>query len=309
MSIANGVQHVLQEGEGGGEGGAAGGGAGAGGAGGGGAAGGGGGGAGSGAASAWHGLDATKDADAVSYIENKGWKSPADVVASYRGVEKFVGRDPSTLAVIPRADDVEGTRALLGRLGMPAEAKGYEIDSPKDLQADPAFQDFIRGAFHKAGLTAAQAKNLSADYNNFLREQAKQVAKDYDLNSEADRKTLEKEWGAGFDRMVNRGKLAAEQLGFSGEVVDAIEEKIGFAATMKLFAEIGGKLGEASFVGSDSGGAPRFSGAMTPAEAQQEWNNAKMDPNFIKALQDTSNPGHAAAKEKQTKLFKIMYPS
>jgi hypothetical protein len=73
-------------------------------------------------------------------------------------------------------------------------------------------------------LLPAQAKELSAEYNKFLGENATRVEGDYKTKVTADKQTLLKEWGAGHERMMNVAKGAAKALGFSGEMIDALEQ-------------------------------------------------------------------------------------
>lgn len=256
------------------------------------------------AAAPWHGIT---DPEVASYVDNKGWKTPADIVTSYRGAEKFVGRDPSTLIAIPRADDAEGFRAVAAKLGMPEKATDYKLDTLKDFPVDPAYQSHVQELFHKAGLTAAQAAAVSKGHNEFMAKAAQQAAKDYDLNVEADKRALQKDWGAGYDRMISRAQNAARSLEIPPEAIDAMEEKIGFAGVMKLMATIGTKLGEDSLGGGAGTGAVRFGSQMTTGEAQAEWDAMKADDKVRAALFDGNHPGHKAAVEKQRKLFAIIH--
>lgn len=257
------------------------------------------------AAAPWHGI---ADADTAAYIANKGWTDIPGVVKSYQAAEKFVGKNPEQLLLMPRADDPAGMRELQTRLGLPESGDKYEFDIAKDMQADQSYMDWAKGTFHKAGLTNEQVKLLSAEHNNFARERFKREADDYELNVKADQDSLLQEWGGGHDRMVNNARAAAASLGFSEDAIDGIESKIGFAGTMKLFAGLGVKMGEHGFVGSGEGGAKGFGDIMTPAEAGQQWESTKMDANFQAALFDKQHPGHKGAVEKQSKLFAIMYP-
>jgi hypothetical protein len=88
-------------------------------------------------------------------------------------------------------------------------------------------------------------------------------------------------------------------------MIDAIESQIGYANTMKFFANLGVKLGEDNFESGD--GSPRFNGTMTPDEAKAEWAKFSADPSNKAALFDNQHPGHKAAKARQTELFAIMY--
>ena len=132
---------------------------------------------------------------------------------------------------------------------------------------------------------------------------------DYERNVTADKQALLKEWGGGSERMFNAATTAANALGFTQEMVDAIENAVGYGSTMKFFAGLGQKLSEDGFVSGDNNRGGAFSDTLTPQEAKAQWDAAKLDPNFQKALFDASHPGHAAAKDRQAKLFSIMYPS
>jgi len=253
----------------------------------------------------WHGLT---DPEAVGYVTNKGWTGPGDVIKSYQGAEKLIGRDPTTLLQMPRADDPEGMRALFTKLGLPDSPDKYDmkVGLPKETQVNEGFAKSMQGVLHKAGVTDAQAKILVAEYNAMQLADLAQQATDYNLNVAADKQALLDEWKGGHDRMMNRAKTAATSLGFTPDLIDAVEKQVGYAKTYKMFADIGAKLGEDGLVTAGKG--TNFEGQLTPAEAKSQWDAFKMDPNNVKALTDKSHPGHKVAQEKQTKLFAIMYP-
>lgn len=255
----------------------------------------------------WHGLPET-DAEAVAYIKNKGWQGPQDVIKSYQGAEKLIGRDPSTLVQLPRADDPAGARAVLAKLGLPESPDKYEFAKPEPgTKLDEGYEKWARDTFHKAGLTAPMVKTLTAEHNAFIAQTLAQQAKDYELSVEADKKALLAEWKGGHERMMNAAQTAAKQLGFTPEMIDGIEQAAGYAGTWKFFAQLGQKMSEDGFVtaGDKSAG---FGTALTPAEAKGEWEKMKTDANTLAALKDIRHPGHKAAKEKQSLLFKVMYP-
>lgn len=260
----------------------------------------------SGQAAPWHGLT---DPDALSYIQNKGWTNPADVIKSYQGAEKLIGRDPSQVLVLPRADDPDGMRQVFQKLGKPEKPDAYnmKLGLPDGAKVDEGFAKSMQQLLHKADITEAQAKTLISDYNSMLAAAAAQQAKDYELNVQADKQALLDEWKGGHDRMMGKAKAAAQSLGFAPELIDAIEKQVGYAKTHKMFAEIGAKLGEDGLV-TTGGKTPSFDGMLTPAEAKAQWDQSKLDPNFVAALTNPQHPGHKAAQEKQTRLFKVMYP-
>lgn len=260
--------------------------------------------AGAGAAAPWHGIT---EPEIASYVENKGWKAPADVIKSYQGAEKLIGRDPSTLLPIPRADDPAGFRSVMAKLGLPETPDKYEFAKAEGITPDEGYVGWAKSTFHKVGMTAAQVKELTAEHNAYVAAQLKQQETDYNLAVEADKKALLAEWKGGHERMMTAAKTAVAALGFTQPMIDAMERTVGYAATMKHFAELGQKLGESSF----SSGATKtntFGPTMAPAEAKAEWEKMKADPVMVAALKDTNHPNHKSAKEKQTQLFAIMYP-
>jgi hypothetical protein len=256
-------------------------------------------------APAWHGYETPED---VAYVTNKGWQGPQDVIKSYRGAERMIGKNPDQLLELPRADDPAGFRALAAKLGMPETADKYDLGLPKDAQLNEPYAKWAKDTFHKVGLTAAQAKQLVAENEAWNQAQSKQASDDYERNTAADKQALLREWGGGHERMLNAAKTAANALGFTAEMVSALEQSMGYAGVMKFFNQLGMKMSEDGFEGGTHGGGS-FSGTMTPAEAKAQWEAMKLDTVQQKALLDSSHPGHKAAKEKQSKLFAVMYPN
>ena len=259
------------------------------------------------AAPPWHGMT---DPEAAAFVQNKGWTSPADVIKSYQGAEKLIGRDPNTLLVVPRADDPEGFRAVMQKLGLPESPDKYEFAKPDGLTPDAGYEAWARNTFHELGLLPDQVKNLTAKHNEYVKAQLTQQAQDAQLRVQTEKSELVREWGAGHERMINAAKTAANALGFTGDVIDAIEAKVGYKGTMKLFAALGQKLGEDGFVGGKSNGAGGGLGnQLTPAEAKAQWEAMRIDPVEKVALLDASHPNHKSAKAKQQRLMAIMYPA
>lgn len=263
-----------------------------------------GGGSGAGDATKWHGLTAPED---ISYVENKGWQNFGDALRSYRGAEKHIGRDPDSIIAIPRADDADGFRAIAAKLGMPDSPAKYEFTPPDGLAVKDDYVGWARETFHKAGLTANQAKQIFDAHNDFAKAALGKEAEDYNLSVQSDTNALQAEWKGGFERMMNAAKTAARSLELPAEAIDAMEEKIGYAGTMRLMAKIGMKMGESNFAGGEGGGGGNFEGTMTSAEAQKAWNTLKADDKFRAMLFNNQHPGHADAVEKQKKLFEIIH--
>lgn len=260
-----------------------------------------------GAAAPWHGFTAPED---VAYVTNKGWTGVGDVVKSYRGAEKLIGKPADSLLTLPQEGDQAGWDAVYSRLGRPESPDKYDLmtGAPEGAQADPDVMKHIGGLFHAAGLNAKQASLIAKGYNEFVAQRAEQEMKDYNLNLQADRNTLQQEWGGGFDRMMGTAKMAARALDLPEAAINGIEAELGYANTMKLFAQIGQKLGEDKFVGGEGGGAARFDAQLTPQEAGAQISQMDLDPNVRAALTNRDHPAHKATVAKRSKLFSIAYP-
>jgi hypothetical protein len=245
------------------------------------------------------------EATDLAYVQNKGWTDPAGVIKSYMGAEKLIGRDPSTLITLPRADDPAGFRAVFSKLGMPDTADKYDLPMPKD--ANPAYATWAKETFHKVGLTAAQAKELTAANNDYYAKAQVAAEADYQRELTTQKATLLGEWKGGYERMMNAAQTAVHALGFTGDMVDMLESKMGYAGVMKFFAGLGQKLGGED--GFETGsGAPGFSGTLTPDEAKAQIAAMKIDPNQTAAMRDNQHPAHKATKQKWTDLHNIAFP-
>jgi len=247
------------------------------------------------------------DTETAAFITNKGWnEDPLRAVASYQHLEKLHGKPADSVIELPRADDPEGQRAFWTKLGAPETAEGYELTAPEGQQLDPKYQEWARNKFHELGISADTAAALFAANNDYFNEAQAATAKDYEAQVVVDKQTLKDEWRDGHDKMMNRASTAAKQLGFPVDAVNAIEATMGYAKTMKLFADLGGKMTEDNFVSGDTSNG--FKGELTPSEATAELEALKLDKNFTAALTDRTHPGHQAAVAKRRALINKAHP-
>ena len=256
-------------------------------------------------AAPWHGIT---DPEGAVYIANKGWQTPADVIKSYQGAEKLIGRPADSLLVIPKPGDEAGWNQVYARLGRPESPDKYDMKAgvAEGTTPDAKLSEKMAASFHKAGLSTEQASLLSKEFNAFSTEQAIQAQKDYDLNIQTDKRGLLQKWGGGYERMMNSAQSAVASLGFNGKMVDAMEAAIGYGATMEFFADLGQKLGEHKFVSSS--GASGIPGQLTTVEAQAEITKLGQDKVFQGILHDKRNPAYPAHLKKWQDLFAIAYP-
>ena len=195
-------------------------------------------------------------------------------------------------------------------LGMPETPDKYEIAVSKGATADENFQKWARGTFHELGLNVQQGKALTEAFNKFTAEQAGRITTDYETRVATDKQGLMAEWRGGYESQMAKAQGAANALGFTGEVIDAMEQAMGYGATMKFFAGLAAKMSEDVLVtGGDGNKRTTFENTLTPDQAKAQWESKKLDASFMAALRDKSHPGHAEAQRQQTALFGVMYPN
>lgn len=220
-------------------------------------------------------LDSLDD-DTKGFVENKGWKEPTDILTGYRNLEKLVGAPEDKILRLPGEDDAAGWSDVFNKLGRPEAAADYDITVPEGI-GDPEMADWAKEAFHKAGLTAAQAKAFTDEWNAYTGGKFEAMKAEYNARVQEEETSLKKEWGAAFDKNVDIARRAAREFGIEAEQLDAMEKAVGFSGLLKLMNRIGSKLGEDSFEGSSSGAG---FGAMTPAQATAEMETLRNDDRF-----------------------------
>lgn len=153
---------------------------------------------------------------------------------------------------------------------VPETADGYTLPVPEG--DDGVFAKTAAAWFHEAGIPPVQAEKLATKWNEFAAAQqaaAAESEKALEAQAEAKFKTedsaLRKEWGDKYDANVELGKRAYREFGFTEEVVNAVEDKVGPAQLLKIFASIGQKIGEDTSVGLGSG-----SNTLTMATAAEK---------------------------------------
>lgn len=240
--------------------------------------------------------------DGKGFVQNKGWKAPTDMLESYRNLEKLVGAPQEKLLKLPADDDVTGWESVHTRLGKPATPEAYGLKPSKQGESAD-FSNWAAQEFHKSNLTTKQAQQLSEGWNQYQQAREAEGKSTYQAKGVAEMTALKKEWGAAHDQNMSIAQRAAREFGIEAQVIDTLESSIGYAKTMKLFQNIGSKLGESQFVAGNPGNGSQ-NGPMTPAQAKTEIATLRGDPGFVKKYQD----GDHVARAKMEALHKYAYP-
>ena len=172
--------------------------------------------------------------------------------------------------------DPQKINDFYAKLGRPDSPDKYDLKMPAD--ADPKVTEFYKSLAHKHGLSAKQAVGLYGEWNEFITGLGQQSEAEMQATSEREVLDVKKEWGQAFEQNLDAGRRAAAALGYDQAKLDAMEAKLGTAETLRLFATLGSKMGEDSFVGGEREGT---SFALSPATAKQQIADLKMDNQFM----------------------------
>jgi len=149
-------------------------------------------------------------------------------------------------------------------IGAPESSDAYELPIPDGDNGE--FAKTAAAWFKDAGLLPQQANALASKWNEFQGAQAAaaQAAEDarlqaMDTKNRAEETALKTEWGQKHEANMELAKRAVRQFlpaDKSGEIITALEDKLGYAETIKLLHTIGAGLGEhdAAGLGQQSGG-------------------------------------------------------
>jgi len=239
----------------------------------------------------------------LGYVQNKGWEKPAQVLESYRNLEKLLGADKANNAlVMPKPDAPQAeVDAFYSRLGRPSDPSGYKIEIPA-AGGDPEFAKTAGGWFHELGLTQKQGETLASKFNEYTGGLANKMQTQTAEQIQADALALKNEWGAAHAQNLVAAQTAVRGLGVDAETIDRMEKSMGHKVVMDLFYKIGSKMGEASFVTGDK--VERFGNAMTPGQAQARIAELSKDKDFVARY--VSKNADAVAEMKR--LHDFAYP-
>lgn len=255
-----------------------------------------GGGAGSGGAPDWvAGLDDAGKA----FVGNKGWKSPSDVLASYRNLEGQLGADK---LVIPKgADDKAGWDAVWEKLGRPKDVAGYDLKAvlPEGSPVNEDFMKHMLPALHGAGLTQSQVAAATKAYQDFATNAMKAADGAFEQESALAVVELDKEWGAQAIRNKEVARRAAAEFGVKPDVLDKMERAVGTKDLLKLFHAIGEKLVEPALIRGET----KDFRTIGPANAKEEIKALREDREFGAKLAK----GDKDALEKWNRLHKLAF--
>lgn len=193
-----------------------------------------------------------QDQETRSWVEAKGYKDIEALAHSSRNLESLLGADRAGRTIVLPKDenDAEGMKAFRAKLGVPEDAKGYQLPTPDGM--DAKFAETAAAWFHKAGVPPAQARAVTEAWNAHFGELVKQAEAQAAAESVKQLDAVKAEWGQNFDANSEMARRFLKASGLNDEQVGQVESALGTAAMLKTFHKIGSQLGEASFTSGDA---------------------------------------------------------
>jgi hypothetical protein len=231
---------------------------------------------------------ATFDAETQGAFKNHGWdqKPAAEAAAlalkSFREAEKFVGIPKDQIVRMPKdASDADGIKAFRARIGVPADAKGYDFTGLKrtdgsDIDGD--LKDALSAAFHAEGVPKDAAPNLTRAILKHLDSGDQSKLAEHTAKLATEKDALAKSWGSNMEANKFIVRQAVMKLGLSEEVVEAFEKATSYSQVMQSFLKIGQMMGEDKFVNTPQGGTP---GIMTREQAEARYQELRADTGWL----------------------------
>ena len=247
------------------------------------------------------------DQETSGWLENRGLtkldekSAIPELVKGFRNAEKYIGTPADKLVKIPdwdKADKVELDQ-IYSKLGRPNDPKEYNLPVPEGFTHD--FADWAKGTFHEAGLSARQASAVTAKWNEYVAgimegddASKAQAMKDQEAG-------LRNEWGDAYDKYDSMAANAINSLGVKDNQLAALRDSLGFDGAMKMFANIGEKIGEAQYVSGEGRGG---NGPMTPAQAVSKISQLQGDKEWVSKYL----AGNVESRNEMERLMKMAYP-
>ena len=156
-------------------------------------------------------------------------------------------------------------KAFYKAIGAPEKGDGYKLPVPDGDTGE--FAKTAAGWMAEAGLLPHQAQALAEKWNEHVagmteaqKTAAAKAITDSNTAKDATAKTddaaLKNEWQSNYDARIEEGKRAIRQFfpeGKAADILTAIEDKIGYGATMRMMQKIGAGLAEGSARGLGDG--------------------------------------------------------
>jgi hypothetical protein len=247
-------------------------------------------------------------------LASKGWAAmkPEELavtaVRAFRNAESVIGVPPEELLRVPKDANGDWSK-VYQRIGKPEKMDGYDFTGVKfkdGTDPDAKFLGVVREAAWKNNLTKDAAKGVTTEVLKFLEGESEAQSAEATAKLGESKAALAKRWGVMPDQIQNSAqfavaKSAVAKLGWTPEIVNALESAAGYEKVMEALRDLGSRMGEDTFIKSPDGGS-NLTGAMTAEQAQMRKSALMQDNAWITRY----NNGDVEARAEMSNLNKIL---
>ena len=236
------------------------------------------------------------------------YKTADDLVKGHLESVKLIG---SKGVIVPKPDAPQAEiDKFYNTLGRPEKADGYKFtpieNLPEQLKTDPQTETAVKGLFHKAGITQAQADLIQSEYTKMTATAIMKQQEAYIAQQKAAETELRNEWAQNYDKNIALAKRLVESIG-GKDVLEAFGEAGNNPKVLKFLAKVGKSFAE------DSIERLGVSGLQTnAAEAKHQIsriNGLSAEERKNHPYWNESHMDHSKAVNEMQELYKIAYPT
>ncbi len=244
----------------------------------------------------------------LNLVTERGWKTPGDVMTSYRHLETATGVPPERLIKLPSAKDAADPKVwndIYTRLGRPETADKYIIPVPEGDKGE--FATEVKPVLHKIGLTGSQATQLGEWWNGKMAATQKAQQAETEARNAKDVTDLKMQWGSDYDARATLVDRAAESFGMTQVHLDALKNAIGPKAAMEFLHNIGSKIAveDRSVPGMSQ---QSTAVGMTREAAAAKILSLKQDRDFVKQFNSSDPKQRREARDEMSRLSRLAAP-
>ncbi len=241
----------------------------------------------------------------LNLVNDRQWKSPADLLKSYTNLEKLTGVPADRLVRLPKDNDPAAWNEVYTKLGRPESADKYVIPVPDGQPKD--FANEASKWFHEAGLPQSAVTKLSEKWNGYIAAQQQAAEAKQTEENQIQVNDLKKSWGADYDKNAEVVDRAAETFGMKQEQLSALKQVLGPKGAMEFLHKIGSKIAtESSQAPAGMNQPGKFT--MTADQAKARIAELKGDRSFSQLFVSPDPKQRMDARSEMDRLHKLAYP-
>lgn len=241
----------------------------------------------------------------LNLVNDRQWKSPADLLKSYTNLEKLTGVPADKLIKLPKDNDPAAWNEVYTKLGRPESPDKYVIPVPEGQPKD--FANEASRWFHEAGLPQAAVTKLAEKWNGFMTAQQQAAAEKQAQENQVQVNDLKKTWGPDYDKNAQVADRAADTFGMNQDQLSALKQVLGPKGAMEFLHKIGSKIAVES-TQDPAGMNQRGEFQLTADQAKAEIARLKGDKSFAQLFLSPDPKQRMDARSQMDRLHKLAYP-